>query len=218
MPALEIGQVDDRTPPATVRRRRGPRKGDLKEAAILEAAWRLLAEKPITSISIDELAAGAGISRSSFYFYFPSRDAVIGALARRTSEDLSMAVLAPLSSGRPPREVVQSVVRNLLDRWQTHGPLLRSMDALAERDADLRAFWHSITTDIVAAYAAAIDAERARGTAPPGPPQALDLAWALTNLYWRAGHQMSLGQDPGGGERLVETLAVVTMRAVYGDG
>ena len=63
------------------RRRGRPSKGDLKEAAILDTAWHLLAEKPVTAITIEELAAGAGISRSSFYFYFDSRDAVVRALA-----------------------------------------------------------------------------------------------------------------------------------------
>ena len=51
-------------------RRRAPRKGDLTEQAILDTAERLLADRSLASIGIDELAAGAGISRPSFYFYF----------------------------------------------------------------------------------------------------------------------------------------------------
>lgn len=69
-------------------RRRGPSKGDRTEAAILDVAWGLLPEKPLSSITISDLAQGAGISRSSFYFYFESKDAVVLALAQRVGEDI----------------------------------------------------------------------------------------------------------------------------------
>ena len=47
----------------------------------MACAWELLAVKPIGEITIGELAAGANISRPTFYFYFDSRDAVVRALA-----------------------------------------------------------------------------------------------------------------------------------------
>ncbi len=68
--------------PASAARRRTPRKGDLTEQAILDTAARLLAERPLSEIGIDELARGAGISRSSFYFYFASREALLRTLGR----------------------------------------------------------------------------------------------------------------------------------------
>ena len=61
--------------------RRPARKGDLKEQAILATCERLLGEKPLGEIGVDELAAGAGISRPSFYFYFESKNAVLRAQA-----------------------------------------------------------------------------------------------------------------------------------------
>src|SRR5262245_31819762 len=78
-----------RTRPAPVsRRQRPPRKGDLREAAILDRAWALLAEKPLSHITIEDLVSGARISRSSFYFYFESKDAVIRALAARVEGEI----------------------------------------------------------------------------------------------------------------------------------
>src|SRR5215218_7086844 len=68
-------------PPVTApkgRGRRGSRaSGDDRERAIFETAEKLLKEKPLSEISVDDLAKGAGISRPTFYFYFPSRDAVV---------------------------------------------------------------------------------------------------------------------------------------------
>jgi AcrR family transcriptional regulator len=199
------------------RRRQGPSKGDLKEAAILDTAWRLLGQKPISAITVDELASGAGISRSTFYFYFDGRDAVIRALAGRTSSELERTILAVLEAGRPDRASIAAMIRNLLAHWQANGWLLRAMDTMAQHDDELRAFWTGITERVVGHMAAGIDRERASGAALPGPPDSLDLAWALTDMYWRAAQQASL--DPPSkqkDQRLVETLTIVTLRALYG--
>src|SRR5882757_2697475 len=61
--------------------RRSP--GDNRELAILATAERLLAERPLQEISIDDLTRPLGISRPAFYFYFPSKDAVLLALLDR---------------------------------------------------------------------------------------------------------------------------------------
>src|SRR5258708_6704778 len=51
------------------RGRRGTRaSGDDRERAILPTAERLLEERPLGEISVEDLARGAGISRPTFYF------------------------------------------------------------------------------------------------------------------------------------------------------
>jgi TetR/AcrR family transcriptional regulator, ethionamide resistance regulator len=204
---------------ATGRRRGGPSKGDLKEAAILDTCWRLLSEKPMTAITVEELAAGAGISRSSFYFYFDSRDAVVRALATRTSGELGDAVLGAVQANVGAHEAINAIVARLLSRWRADGPVMRAMDTLAQDDPELRNFWSTVTEAVVIESAAGIERQRAAGLALPGPPSALDLVWALTHMYWRAGQQASLGPvSAADDERLVETLTIVTMRALYGTG
>ncbi len=201
------------------RRRGKPTKGDLKEAAILDTAWRLLAEKPMTAITIEELAAGAGISRSSFYFYFDSRDAVIRALATRTSTELGEAVIGAMKSNLSARQAISAMVAGLVKRWRTDGPLLRAMDVMAQTDPELRKFWSSVTEGVVMEAAGVIDRLRTAGRALGGPPSSLDLAWALTHMLWRAGQQASLGSPSAeGDDRLVETLTVITLRAICGEG
>jgi hypothetical protein len=45
----------------------------------------------------------------------------------------------------------------------------------------------------------------------------MDLAVALTNMYWRTGQQASLEPDSAAAdERRIETLTSITLRAVYG--
>ena len=167
--------MSDSSGVTTRRRREGPSKGDLKKTAILDTAWQLLAEKPLTDITIDELSNGAGISRSSFYFYFDSRAAVIRALADRTSGELSDAVRSALNPTASPRDAVTALNRTLLSRWRENGPVMRAMDVLAESDDELRSFWRGVTNDVVTQAARSIESERASGRALPGPPDALDL-------------------------------------------
>jgi AcrR family transcriptional regulator len=173
----------------------------------------------MTSITIDELAAGADISRSSFYFYFDSRDAVIRALADRTSSELSDAVVGVMRSHAGAHEAISTMIRGLLSRWRANGPLMRAMDILAQDDPELGDFWTGVTGSIVAESAGGIEQLRAQGLALAGPPSALDLAWALTHMYWRAGQQASLRPESApDDDRLVETLTVITLRAIFGAG
>src|SRR4029077_19443864 len=58
-------------------RRSSRPSGDDREQAILATAERLLEERALADISVDDLAKGAGISRPTFYFYFPSKEAVL---------------------------------------------------------------------------------------------------------------------------------------------
>ena len=79
--------------------------GDDRERAILEAFERLLEEKALHAISIDEVARGAGISRPTFYFYFASKDAVLLTLLDRVVAEADAATLdASLLPAAGPRE------------------------------------------------------------------------------------------------------------------
>ena len=70
--------------PRGTRARRSSRpSGDDRELAILATAERLLEERSFAEISVDDLAKGAGISRPTFYFYFPSKEAVLLTLVER---------------------------------------------------------------------------------------------------------------------------------------
>jgi len=62
--------------------------GDDREREILASFEELLAERSLHEFSIDDIARGAGISRPTFYFYFPSKDAVLLSLLDRMVQDV----------------------------------------------------------------------------------------------------------------------------------
>ena len=57
-----------------------------KYEKILDALQQLLEEKNIQHISVSEIAAKAGIGKGSIYYYFPSKDAIVDALIKRSYE------------------------------------------------------------------------------------------------------------------------------------
>ena len=78
--------------PATSRRGQRntkPRQGDLREQAILDATRTLLAEKPFADITIAQIAATAGVSRSLFYFYFADKAQILLLLYSGVLEEMS---------------------------------------------------------------------------------------------------------------------------------
>src|SRR5271156_1121992 len=83
-PPCKVAQVTTVGSSRASRGRRSARpSGDDRELAILSTAEQLLEQRPLADISVDDLAKGAGISRPTFYFYFPSKDAVLFTLFDR---------------------------------------------------------------------------------------------------------------------------------------
>ena len=197
--------------------RRGPSKGDLKERAILATCERLLGDKPLREIGVDELAAGAGISRPSFYFYFESKNAVLQALVERLADEMYAEAESWLErEDDSPEVTVSRSIGAAAEQWREHGPVLRAAVQTWGSVPELRVFWEDIVRRFVEQSAARISEERAAGAAPPGPePEAL--AKALIWMNERCFYTSSLGTDPSLSEdELVPTLTAVWLRAIFG--
>ena len=207
--------------PATTRSARGRRtaraSGDDRERAILETAERLLEERPLREISVDDLARGAGISRPTFYFYFPSKDAVLLALLDRMIEEAGAVrddVLDHL-----PEDPAASLRKSLAAFHETFGTHRAVTLASAEAriaNPEVRDLWAEVMEGWVADVATAIEAERARGAAPAGLP-ARDLAIVLIQMNERVLHATFAKDGPAVSEDdVVEVLLGVWLSAIYG--
>ncbi len=84
-------------------RRSARPSGDDRELAILTTAERLLEERSFSDISVDDLAKGAGLSRPTFYFYFPSKDAVLLTLFERVIVEADSALESMVAN--PPTDL-----------------------------------------------------------------------------------------------------------------
>ena len=200
------------------RGRRVPRpSGDDRELAILATAERLLAERPLSAISVDDLARGAGISRPTFYFYFASKDAVLLSLLDRVVAKADAATLdASLLPAAGPREGWRQVITTYFETFRARRALTLAWAEARSTNAEIRALWARVFDDWAQRCAAAVEAERARGAAPPGP-SARDLAVVLTSMNERVLYATFSGDGPAVDESgVVEVLLEVWLRAIYG--
>jgi AcrR family transcriptional regulator len=200
-------------------RRGGPSKGDLKEQAILETAERLFSERPLAGVSVDELAQGAGISRSAFYFYFASKEDVLITVAERVSRELEEEVTRRLEGvADDPRAAISAAIEAVADQWRKHGPLLRAAVDAWGSVAPVREAWEGVIARFVEGTTATVEAERRRGAAKPGAAT-LQLVTALTWMNERCFYTSFAGIDPSLAEdELVPTLTEIWMRTLYGPG
>lgn len=63
--------------------RRRTKAPETRALALMDAAERLFIAKGIATTSIDDIAAGAQVAKGTFYLYFPSKEALLGALQQR---------------------------------------------------------------------------------------------------------------------------------------
>lgn len=181
------GDKEQRGAPRTGRRPAGgPAKGDRRRGAILDAVEELLAERPISALAVDHIAARAGISRSGFYFYFESKYAALSAALGDVWEEMMLAADAFFAGvDAPPSTWAGEAVDSVTALWGRHATLLGGMVEAAASDPGARAVWDAWIDRFVVAIAERIAAERAAGRAPAGPPDAADLARALMLLNER---------------------------------
>jgi AcrR family transcriptional regulator len=201
--------------------------GDDRELAILATAERLLAEQPLSSVSVDDLARGAGISRPTFYFYFASKDAVLLTLLDRVVAEADAAMTraatafaeAPAggtAGGEVPREAWRQAIAAYYDTFRDHRGLTLAWAEARSTSSQVRELWATVFEGWVQRSAAAIDAERTRGAAAPGVP-ARDLAVALNSMNERVLYATLSGDGPAVAEDdVVGVLLEIWLGAIYG--
>src|SRR5829696_595373 len=138
------------------RGRRVPRpSGDDRELAILTTAERLLAERSLGSISVDDLARGAGISRPTFYFYFASKDAVLLTLLDRVVAEADAAMTRAATAfpgsadgGAPgnevPREAWRQAIAAYYGTFRDHRGLTLAWAEARSASAQVRELWATV--------------------------------------------------------------------------
>ncbi|HEX8050958.1 MAG TPA: TetR/AcrR family transcriptional regulator [Solirubrobacterales bacterium] len=192
--------------------------GDDREREILETAEKLLSECPLSEISVDDLAKGAGISRPTFYFYFPSKDAVVLTIIDRlvaAAAGSREQALKTLAEG-DPRAGLRQGLEDLYGAFRSRRAVVLAAAELRTTNAEARDLWSEVMEAWVADVTAVIEAERARGVAPPGEP-ARDLAIALVQMNERVQYATFADESPSlADDRVLDVLVDIWLRAIYG--
>jgi AcrR family transcriptional regulator len=100
------------TPPPPVRSR------------ILDTALELVGRHGLAELSMDELAATAGVSRATLYRLFPGKDALFAELVRTFSPFEPIAAVLETMGDRPPAEVIPAIAQAMAAAMDGHIGLL----------------------------------------------------------------------------------------------
>ncbi|TDC52509.1 TetR/AcrR family transcriptional regulator [Micromonospora sp. KC207] len=201
---------------ATRGRRSGRSVGEDREVAILATAERLLAQRPFGDVSVDDLARGAGISRPTFYFYFPSKDAVLLTLLDRVTEEADAAAGDVLDRlAEDPRARWREVIMRFHETFGAHRAVVLACAEVRGTNAEVRRLWARVLERWVQAVEVAVVAERRRGAAPDGLP-ARELAIALNSMNERVWYATFAADGPAVAERdVVDVLLDVWLTTIY---
>ncbi|CAJ62072.1 Putative TetR-family transcriptional regulator [Frankia alni ACN14a] len=109
---------------ATLAMRRRAMAADLIEQAALE----LFTVRPMDEVTVEQIAAAAGVSVRSFYRYYPGKEMILTALPVRLA-----TAIAEETARRPPTEAPFAALRNAVDTLteETNDYLRRWQRAMA---------------------------------------------------------------------------------------
>jgi AcrR family transcriptional regulator len=195
--------------------RRGPTKGDQRELALLDAARVVLRDKPISQVTIDELASAVGIARSGFYFYFESKQALLATLCDQVigETDEEMAEWLASRDGLDRGALRRGLARSLA-RWRVDGLWLREVFIAPAPGPEVLHVRERLVAHGCTAFRGRIERDLRAGLAVGGPPQLI----ATMAINLRIMTFADAFANPGAYDEddLLDTLTDAILRLVYG--
>jgi AcrR family transcriptional regulator len=111
--------------PAVRRRMRG----DDRRRQLLDAAMQIIVEHGAGAMSMERLAAAAGVSKALPYKHFENSEAVLAELYRRETNALGRRVWQALSEAGPDDDLIRLSLRVYFDEVSRRGPVLAALSA-----------------------------------------------------------------------------------------
>jgi len=107
----------------------------------LSATRELLRESRFDSLSVADILDAAGVSRASFYFYFPSKQAVLGDLVREAVAQGQQAARPWTDQELDPITALRAGVTDGARLWRENAGVLMAIVESWGSDEGLRELW-----------------------------------------------------------------------------
>ena len=198
--------------PSSERKRRRRRPEDA-EREIVEAAQRLLMERPANEVTVGAIMEATTLSRKSFYVYFDNRYDLL----RRLVEPLAAerdAIIAPLlAPGVDMATGAREALVRLAELYATHGRLLRALADASSEDHEAKRAWREFLDPVIEAHSAKIadEIERGRIRGIEAEPTARALIGMNLQYFF---DELVDAPDPNP-EAAAQTLLQLWQRALY---
>jgi TetR/AcrR family transcriptional regulator, ethionamide resistance regulator len=138
-------------------------KGDSRERQLMATARQLMVQDRFERASVSQLAAAAGVSRPTFYFYFESKDALLASVIDATQAQIAAGLDGALRAPGPPVQRLAAAIAAAADAWWKHRATMSAAIALAARMPALEA---RMTTAMDGINEQCTELLLAHGTAP----------------------------------------------------
>jgi AcrR family transcriptional regulator len=110
---------------------RAERSGRLSADDWAQAALDLIAEQGVAAVAVEPLARRLGVTKGSFYWHFPSRDALLQAALERWEKAEQEMVFGSLEAVPDPRERLRALFHLVAHEATSHliySELLKALD------------------------------------------------------------------------------------------
>lgn len=118
-------------PGKTPSRKPKERNGRLSADDWAQAALDLIAEQGVAAVAVEPLARRLGVTKGSFYWHFPSRDALLQAALERWETVEQEAIFGALEAVSEPHERLRGLIQMVAAEIQSHviySALLQALD------------------------------------------------------------------------------------------
>ncbi|MEH3140589.1 MAG: TetR/AcrR family transcriptional regulator [Mycobacterium kyogaense] len=204
----------DRTGDGTLSKRQLQRAASV--ARIVSAAQELLSEADrFSDISVDQVIARAGISRSTFYSYFDDMGHLLRAVSEGVVEEVVTSARAwmDLDTGATEAQLVD-IFSDLVATYRRRAKLLAALAEASVYDSGVRDEWHRLLTTGHVELAKHIRrAQKAGGARASIDPEST-AAW-LVWMVERGLYQQVRPASAAGRRRHVASLAAIVWHALY---
>ncbi len=159
-----------------------PRVAPHMPALLAECAFSLFGERGFDDVTIDEIAAKAGVTKGSFYSHYKSKREIIVAACQHYYRSYQTCVHSEIAALTDPferlRVVIETAVRTCVIDSSTR-VFTTEIFALSLRDEQVRAGWLQFYDTVREHYVGLLTAVQASGQASAANPRsAVDLMLA----------------------------------------
>src|ERR1700735_2769030 len=89
---------------------------DFRRDQLIDTARRLFGERGTPEVSMDEIAAQAGVARSTVYVYFANRDDLLRACVQSMYDRMADTIALVVTGDGAPRERLRRLMVGVLER------------------------------------------------------------------------------------------------------
>ncbi|MES0874430.1 TetR/AcrR family transcriptional regulator [Sinimarinibacterium thermocellulolyticum] len=158
-------------------------RGEATLRRLLDAAEAEFGERGFHAASVSSITARAKVSQGTFYLYFPSKEAIFGAVVRAIGHALRKHMALAVAQRSDRMQAQRAGIEAFLDFVQRHPGLYRIVqEAQFVDEVAFREYYERLA----AGYARSLARDAAAGALAPGDAEVR--AWAIMGL----GHFLGL--------------------------